>query len=118
LEETLRIARALADETRLRAIAILERGDLCLSQMAYALDLSPSTVSEHMRILVGAGLVDVKRDGKWRYYRLRSVFGRGLSGQALGWAFDGLRWDRTTEEVEREERARYLRLGVTACYRS
>jgi len=33
--------------------------------------LAPSTISHHMSVLVEAGLVDARPDGKWVYYSLR-----------------------------------------------
>ena len=120
MEQALRIARALADESRLRALAALRTGDLCLSQMVHVLELSPSTVSKHMDVLVQAGLVEVKREGKWRYYRLPHLVGGGLSRRALAWALAGLRpLDHGSAETVRAIQARCRpREELTACYRS
>lgn len=64
-------AKALADENRLVALHLLaRRGEVCACEIQAALDLTHATVSHHMARLVDAGLVDAKRRGKWRYYRL------------------------------------------------
>jgi ArsR family transcriptional regulator, arsenate/arsenite/antimonite-responsive transcriptional repressor len=88
--------------------------------MVHVLGLPPSTVSRHMSILVGAGLVQVKREGKWRYYRLPSLVGGGQARRALAWAFAGLPpFDWTSEEAARELNARSRRReDLTSCYRS
>jgi hypothetical protein len=66
----LRRARALADASRLTAVALLRRrGELCACEVQAALGLHHATVSHHMRVLVDAGLVSERRVGKWRYYR-------------------------------------------------
>jgi DNA-binding transcriptional ArsR family regulator len=64
------VLHALADENRLRALAALRRGELCVCQLIALLDLAPSTVSKHLSILRSARLVDGRKDGRWMYYRL------------------------------------------------
>ena len=65
-------SKALADEHRLLAVALLRRrGELCACEIQAATGLSHATVSHHMAVLVDAGLVQGRRQGKWMYYRLR-----------------------------------------------
>ena len=69
--------RALADEHRLLAVALLKRRkELCACEIQAATGLSHATVSHHMSVLIDAGVVRSRRDGKWTYYRL----GRGRGG--------------------------------------
>lgn len=69
--EALRRVRALADEHRLLAVALLKRRkELCACEIQAATGLSHATVSHHMTVLVDAGLVRSRRHGKWMYYRL------------------------------------------------
>jgi predicted transcriptional regulator len=66
-------ARALADERRLIAVAILRRRpELCACEIQAALGVTHATVSHHMRILEDAGIVTANRRGKWMYYRLNA----------------------------------------------
>lgn len=68
----LRRAKALADEHRLLALSLLRRrGELCACEIQAATGLTHATVSHHMSVLVDAGFVVVRRQGKWMYYRLR-----------------------------------------------
>lgn len=63
--------KALADEKRLLALALLKRrGDMCACEIQAALSLTHGTVSHHMTTLADAGLVEVDRRGKWAYYAL------------------------------------------------
>ncbi len=65
-------ARALADENRLTALALLRRrGQLCACEIQAALGVTHATVSHHMRALTAAALVSAERRGKWMYYRLK-----------------------------------------------
>ncbi|MCB0324442.1 MAG: winged helix-turn-helix transcriptional regulator [Bdellovibrionales bacterium] len=70
MRNLLAITKALADESRLRALALLEGRELCLCQVIAVLGLSPSTVSKHMSILQQAGLVESRKEGRWAYFRL------------------------------------------------
>ncbi len=64
------LAKAVADRTRLRILKLLEGGELCVCQIVAVLGLSPATVSKHLSLLKGAGLLRMRRDGRWAYYRL------------------------------------------------
>ncbi len=65
-------ARALSDEQRLTAVAILRReGELCGCEIQAALGLTHATVSHHMAVLTSAGIVTARRRGKWMYYGLK-----------------------------------------------
>jgi len=67
----LKRARALADENRLLAMALLQRRkELCACEIQAATGLTHATVSHHMGVLVDAGFVRHRRQGKWIYYRL------------------------------------------------
>src|SRR5262245_20547895 len=65
-----RLFRALGDETRLRIIALLSHGELCVCHIEKALDLSQPNVSRHLGILRAANVVDSRRDGTWVYYSI------------------------------------------------
>ena len=65
-----RLFRALGDETRLRIIALLAHGELCVCHLEECLRVSQPKVSRHLAILRAAGVADSRRDGSWVYYRL------------------------------------------------
>src|SRR5829696_5965826 len=65
-----KLFRALGDETRLRIVALLSHGELCVCHFEKALDVSQPNVSRHLGILRAAGVVDSRRDGTWVYYKL------------------------------------------------
>ena len=68
--QALKRVRALADRNRLLAMALLKRRkELCACEIQAATGLTHATVSHHMAVLVDAGLVEGRRDGKWMYYR-------------------------------------------------
>ncbi len=69
MKELIAITKALSDEGRVRALSALLGGELCVCQLIELLDLAPSTVSKHMAVLYQAGLAEVRKDGRWSYYR-------------------------------------------------
>ncbi|HUJ58925.1 MAG TPA: metalloregulator ArsR/SmtB family transcription factor [Kofleriaceae bacterium] len=65
-----RLFRALGDETRLRIVALLAHGELCVCHIESALDLNQSNASRQLGILKAAGIVDSRREGTWVYYAI------------------------------------------------
>lgn len=62
--------RALGDETRLRIVALLAHGELCVCHIEKALELSQPMVSRHLGVLRAANIVEARREGTWVYYSL------------------------------------------------
>jgi len=71
------IFKALSDETRLRILALLSSGELCVCDLMAALELPQSTVSRHLAYLRHAGLVADQRRGVWMFYRLNQAIPLG-----------------------------------------
>lgn len=65
-----RLFKALADETRLRMVALLAHGELCVCHIEAGLALTQSTTSRQLAVLRAAEVVEARRDGSWVYYRL------------------------------------------------
>jgi DNA-binding transcriptional ArsR family regulator len=66
-----RVARALADESRLRILRMLARQEMYVQQVAQALGTSHVTALHHLATLRAAGLVRVVERRNLRYYQLR-----------------------------------------------
>ncbi|HEX3703749.1 MAG TPA: metalloregulator ArsR/SmtB family transcription factor [Vicinamibacterales bacterium] len=62
--------RALADPTRLRVLALLVGGEVCVCHLHDTLDVPQPKASRHLAYLRRAGLVETRKDGLWVYYRL------------------------------------------------
>ncbi len=101
LDPVLEVARALADESRLRILASLGHGELCLCQLVDLLDLAPSTVSRHLQQLRGAGLVERRKEGRWHWFRLAGDGAAPAAAAALDWVRASLAGDPSADEVER-----------------
>jgi len=70
VEKQSRVFKALADETRLRILWLLEVRELCVCEVMVALDLTQPTASHHLGLLENAGLVKARKEGKWVFYRV------------------------------------------------
>jgi DNA-binding transcriptional ArsR family regulator len=76
--------KALGHPVRLRILALLRAGELCVCQITAVIRLAPSTVSAHLADLKRAGLVEERKSGRWVHYRLADRLPAGVA--AALWA--------------------------------
>ena len=69
-ENQANVFKALCDPNRLLIIEILQSGEKCACKLLEDLNISQSTLSHHMKILVDSGIVVSRKDGKWRNYSI------------------------------------------------
>lgn len=65
--------QALASPVRLRLLAVMQAapaGEACVCDLVDEVELSQSTVSHHLAVLVDSGLVRQERRGTWAWYAL------------------------------------------------
>lgn len=78
------IFKSLADETRLRILVLLSRGERCVCDIMAVLALPQSTASRHLAYLRNAGWVTGTRRGVWMYYRIaETTLPAGLAGALI-----------------------------------
>jgi DNA-binding transcriptional ArsR family regulator len=95
------LLKTLADDTRLKIVRALYQKEMYVELLAERLDLSPATVSFHMKKLQQAGLVDARREQYYTIFSLkRDIFFRSL--KELIFSDDG----GETVELLREEQYR------------
>jgi ArsR family transcriptional regulator len=68
-ESLQRILKTLADPTRVRILALLEREELAVQELMEVLGMAQSRVSRHLGILREAGLLRDRREGTYVFYR-------------------------------------------------
>jgi DNA-binding transcriptional ArsR family regulator len=92
-QTVLHVSKALADETRLKLLALLLDHDLCGKALANRLGISEAAVSQHLKILKTAGLVTAEKRGYWTHYgierRTLAEAAKALEGIAGRSAFPG-----------------------------
>lgn len=65
-----RLFRTLGDPTRLRLLRLMADHELSVMELAEVTQLAQSRVSNHLKVLREEGLIQERRDGAWRHYRL------------------------------------------------
>lgn len=85
--------RALGDPTRLRIVALLAHGELCVCHIEKALGVSQPNASRQLGILRAAGVVESRREGSWVHYSIAeqpdALRKRHLGAVVRGFAEDG-----------------------------
>lgn len=109
MRDLLAITKALADENRIRAVALLEGHELCLCQIVEVLGLASSTVSRHMSILHQARLVETRKQGRWAYFRLADEDAPDTVRDAIGLVLAALSRDKQGK-LDRKELKSVLRM--------
>lgn len=96
------VFRALADDTRRQIIEILAAHDICAGALARRLGISEAAVSQQLKVLREAGLVDARRFGYFQHYAVNSEALVDLSAYlgSLG-AMQRVRCDPVAEHCDR-----------------
>jgi ArsR family transcriptional regulator, arsenate/arsenite/antimonite-responsive transcriptional repressor len=68
--QLVRIYQCLCDRTRLRLLNLLRHGPLCVCHLQAILREPQVKVSKHLRYLKARGIVESRKAGNWRIYRL------------------------------------------------
>jgi len=69
-QPTVDVFRAVADPTRRAILDRLRSSELSVTDLAGPFDMTQPAVSQHLRILLDAGLVEAKQFGRQRLYKL------------------------------------------------
>lgn len=70
MKETAELFKLLSVDKRIEIIELLKKEAMSVNAIADALGITQSAVSQHLRVLKGAGLVKDERQGYWIYYSL------------------------------------------------
>jgi ArsR family transcriptional regulator len=71
-QHVMKISKALADPTRFRfLLAIANAHERCCGELARDFPITQATVSQHLKVLTDAGLIEPRRAGQFNYYRMR-----------------------------------------------
>jgi DNA-binding transcriptional ArsR family regulator len=75
------LIRVLADPLRLKIVTLLARETLCTTHLVEETGAKQTNLSNHMKVLREAGVVDTEPCGRFVYYKLRPEVLGGLSEQ-------------------------------------
>jgi len=65
-----KMIQAMANPRRLEIIDLLGQGEKSVDQLAKETHMAVANASQHLQVLKGANLVDIRREGNFIYYRL------------------------------------------------
>ncbi len=66
---TEKVCLGLSDTTRLQLLAKIGRSEVCVCDLQVEVKRDQPTVSRHLAMLRKCGLVTVRKEGRWSYYR-------------------------------------------------
>ncbi|MFC0597276.1 ArsR/SmtB family transcription factor [Streptomyces palmae] len=75
------LIRALADPLRLRIVTLLAKETLCTTHLVEETGAKQTNLSNHLKVLREAGVVETEPCGRFTYYRLRPDAIARLAGQ-------------------------------------
>ena len=92
MKDFIKVMKALSDPNRVKLLKMLQRRERCVCEIQAALGIAQPTVSKHLKVLEGAGLVGRKKDGLWVNYHLSnggsSPYAASLLGNLRHWLED------------------------------
>jgi len=83
-----RFFQALGDNTRLRILNLIGDQEICVCYFVEILGGPQPKISRHLAYLRSAGIVAVRREGKWMHYRIVTpphIGAAQILRQTLGW---------------------------------
>jgi ArsR family transcriptional regulator len=63
--------KAIAEPTILENIEVLKEGERCQCEIHPELEKSQSTISQHLKILIECGILEMRRDGQKKMYSIK-----------------------------------------------
>ncbi|WP_409293063.1 autorepressor SdpR family transcription factor [Peribacillus sp. SCS-37] len=76
--------KALSDPTRRKILDLLKEKDLAAGEISDHFNMSKPSISQHLKILKHAGLVQDEKKGQYVLYSLNTTVFQDLIGWALG----------------------------------
>lgn len=65
-----KMMKAIAEPNRLQIVDMISTGEKCACDLLDNFNFTQPTLSHHMKVLIEAGIVSARKDGKWHYYSL------------------------------------------------
>lgn len=69
-QELSKVLKALSDPKRLEIVDMLSCGELCACNIQAHFNITQPTLSHDLKVLYEANLLNVRSEGKWKYYSL------------------------------------------------
>ncbi len=101
-----RVARAIAEPRRRAILALVRDSELSAGEIAAGFEISRPAVSQHLAVLLEAGLLSERREGTYRYYRAQPQAVAGLRDFLNEFWSDRLERLKLAAELEQQRRGK------------
>ncbi len=71
MENEIKLLKAMADETRIKILLYLLNGEQCACTIVPFIGRAQPTVSQHLKTLTEAGILEMRKDGVRVLYRIK-----------------------------------------------
>lgn len=71
MENEIKLLKAMAEETRIKILLYLLNGEQCACTIVPFIGKAQPTVSQHLKTLTEAGILDMRKDGVRVLYRIK-----------------------------------------------
>lgn len=89
MDTTLSVIKSISDKNRLRILSVLlVHNELCACQITEFLGIAGATASRHLSLMVSAGVLKNRKQGRWIYFRI-NMEDPSLT-DLLGWVKNGI----------------------------
>src|SRR5512134_3500154 len=102
MRDLVKILKALSDESRLRVLNLLQERECCVCEVMQVMDISQSKASRILTALYDAGLLKLRREGRWALYSIDGDPTKDYVKQILG----GIRLSLANSPAARADIAR------------
>ncbi len=72
MRELTKLLKILSDESRLRVLSLLQERECCVCEIMQVMDISQSKASRALSALYDAGLLNLRREGRWALYSINT----------------------------------------------
>lgn len=116
MKRFVKIMKALSDSNRIKIVKLLQRKSLCVCEIQAALGVAQPTVSNHLKVLQEAGLVEYVKDGLWVNYHVTngesSPYAAALLGNLRHWLEDDPEISRIVNNLPAVSRERLCKKAM------
>ena len=72
MDDLIKVFKALGEPTRLKILKMLSLQSMCVCELSEVLDMLQPRISQHLKILKDAGVVEENKEGNFTYYSLKN----------------------------------------------
>jgi ArsR family transcriptional regulator len=114
MQDIVKAAKALSDETRLRILNLLLVRECCVCEVMQVLNISQTRASRNLNLLYNAGFLKVRREGLWAYYSIDRSSLKNYLSPLLNAVELGLTGNEMAS-IDRQHLKEAQRLGPQCC---